>query len=100
MGMKIDTGKARKALYGITMGMTNQELRSIQDTESIRLDPYGRTQGDIKRCSRSRQRRKTNSEEKESMSLLSKKNLPWSGKKLQIGLKSMLVGRNEVEECF
>lgn len=25
MGMRIDTTKARKAIYGITMGMTNQE---------------------------------------------------------------------------
>ena len=26
MAMRVDTAKARKALYGITMGMTNQEL--------------------------------------------------------------------------
>ena len=26
MAMKVDAAKARKALYGITMGMTNQEL--------------------------------------------------------------------------
>ena len=44
MGMKIDTGKARKALYGITMGMTNQELAQysgygINTIRSIRKNP-------------------------------------------------------------
>lgn len=44
MGMKIDTGKARKALYGITMGMTNQELAQysgygISTIQRIRKDP-------------------------------------------------------------
>ena len=42
--MKIDTGKARKALYGITMGMTNQELAQysgygINTIRSIRKNP-------------------------------------------------------------
>ena len=44
LGMKIDTGKARKALYGITMGMTNQELAQysgygINTIRSIRKNP-------------------------------------------------------------
>ena len=33
MAMRVDTAKARKALYGITMGMTNQEL--------VRYSGYG-----------------------------------------------------------
>ena len=44
MGMKVDTAKTRRALYGITMGMTNQELieysgYSIYAIRSIRKDP-------------------------------------------------------------
>ncbi|OUN27830.1 hypothetical protein [Blautia sp. An81] len=44
MGMKVDTAKTRRALYGITMGMTNQELieysgYSIYTIRSIRKDP-------------------------------------------------------------
>ena len=44
MGMKVDTAKARRVLYGITMGMTNQELvqysgYSIYAIRSIRKDP-------------------------------------------------------------
>ena len=44
MGMRIDTTKARKAIYGITMGMTNQELvqysgYGIYTIRSIRKDP-------------------------------------------------------------
>ena len=44
MGMKVDTAKARRVLYGITMGMTNQELvqysgYSIYTIRSIRKAP-------------------------------------------------------------
>lgn len=44
MGMKVDTAKTRRALYGITMGMTNQELieysgYSIYTIKSIRKAP-------------------------------------------------------------
>lgn len=44
IAMKVDTAKARKALYGITMGMTNQELvqysgYGIYTIRSIRKDP-------------------------------------------------------------
>ena len=44
MAMRVDTAKARKALYGITMGMTNQELvqysgYGVYTIRSIRKNP-------------------------------------------------------------
>ncbi len=44
MAMRVDTAKARKALYGITMGMTNQELvqysgYGIYTIRTIRKNP-------------------------------------------------------------
>lgn len=44
MAMRVDTAKARKALYGITMGMANQELvqysgYGIYTIRTIRKNP-------------------------------------------------------------
>lgn len=49
MGMRIDTARTRKCLYGITIGLTTKELVDYTGYEQRTIKKYRQTQNYIKR---------------------------------------------------
>lgn len=82
MGMKVDTAKARRVLYGITMGMTNQELvqysgYSIYTIRSIRKDPEKHKKALQERAKKEDEQRR----KREYVSTFKEEFAGWEGKK-------------------
>ena len=92
--------KSRKALYGITMGMTNQELvqysgYGIYTIRTIRKNPEK-----YKKALQEKAKKEDEQRRKREYVSTFKEEFAWSGQRLQTGLRKMPAGRNEVEECF